>query len=1165
MSEAPSVHRQLFAVPYSCEQRSYNLIELPNGIRGFVIADPSEDLASCCLTVATGHHANPDDVPGLAHLCEHMVSLSSKDFPKIDAYRNAVHYAGGTRNALTTNETTSFYFNIPITASSKNQSDFENILDIFTSNFKNPNFESSYSNREIYAVDNEHTLNKTKRHRLAFQGYKLLANSKHPFSRFSTGNFESLTSSTQNGNTHSQLSTFFASEYTPDRMAFVLRGPQSLNYLQKLAHSKFGKIGESKFSHSHMPNATSLLNANVCEQVWSKRYDCNVYNKINLQRAVLINKDLDPLIRIAFPVCFKNLKMLTKKQIMFYINFWCETFGSEAEGTIASELSRRELIISITTKTSSITYDTVLLEIELMLTPTGTSYISQVIDVVFNYISLFTNNSPKFTKHLAKSMSQFNGISIYNFLNAGVESNSAWEERSISKNMLLDISSFGAFFVQGLHIYDRDTKGFCGGYSENNNAKEWWIKEAEAFQLFAKAVLYLGNSLVSFVGNVAQVNLDWIKQLPDNYHTETDFEFDFKIGMLNPDVVSFDRKTYNLGIAPPNMFADDTISNQTALLHNVLRTVQSSANAALGYSVKNITFLEKPILFHHDQGCQLWIKKEVDPSFKNKVLVTLELINTTIGAKPSLVIALEILVQLVKFRVNEYLYPAFTMNYCYDLFPSFKGDSGLLLHVSGPKNKFDEVLKVLINELKLISDSVATCVPMKEFEKARNAVLLKYKNAESMSSMETASLGLMASIEENTWMLDQRVESCEKMTIETLSSVLPRIFSSCYLTAFVQGEIDGHLLKDTILPIVTKLVQKFEGEEYQFPSSVMLPQGSNYFVHSFTKDHTNCVNIFFQTSLRDDIVKRSLTKFITFMMSASLVGKIRTEYQLGYIALAGLKSMRKTLGIQILVVSGSHSAETLDSKVDSLIMEWFNQTVKKLKTLQLNDLIDKFVTSEKASNRSLATTSGQHSLFFGMLGSSGGDKKIIKQHNSYWEQIENKSYAFSNNEQGEDSIDLESIQQLSVEKVVDFIKLEILPISEKRRKLSVQVDSRCSKEEIESKFKTIQLYIFLSSMGLPIKKEHLDEILIESGDSQIALAKLLYKYFRGKGKSMTLIVAVMAKLSKSLLFSNSETLAGEEAIAEKVEISERHLREWQTAVGFVRDKVPLEQKLQTFF
>lgn len=1166
MPEAPIIFQPHFAAPYYWKQRSYQLLELPNGIHGLVITDPSEDLASCSLTVATGHHANPDNIPGLAHLCEHMISLSSKDFPEIDAYRKAVHYAGGTHNALTTNETTSFYFSIPMTSSTRGeQSDFGNILDIFTSNFKNPSFEANFSNREIYAVDNEHTINKTKRQRLAFQGYKLLANNKHPFSSFSTGNFESLTNGTKNQDIKSQLNAFFVSEYTPDKMAFVLRGPQSLNYLQKLAISNFSKLGGLKNARINHPiHVASPPSWNILEEVWSKRYICKAYNAPNLQRVVLINKDLDPLFRLAFPICLNDSENLSKKQIMFFVDFWCEIFGSESDRTVASELAKRELIVSMTTKTSSVTYDTILLEMEMLLTPQGMTQIATILDLIFNYISLLSTNFSKFVKHLAKAMSQFNGICMYNFLNAGAESSSVWEERFLSKNMLFDFNTFGQFFIRGFHIYDHSSSGFCGGYLESDEAKTWWLKEAKSFCTFLSSFLSFDKSLVTLVAKIEDINLNWVDQLPGIYSREPDFHFEFKIGVLKPSIVKINKEKYNLGIPPPNIFADDIVNNQKELLYRVSQTIENSANAALGYSVKNMSSFDAPRLFHHDQGCQLWIKKESDFVFKNKELLTIELVNTKIGAHPSFVAVLEILVQLIKSRVNSYLYQAFTMGYCYDLFPSFKGDSGILLHVSGPNTKFNDVLAVLIDEIKLITDSFVNCVLLEEFKKARKAVLLKYENAKNLSSMETASLGLMASIEENTWMLDQRIESCEKTTIDTMAHLLPQIFSSCYLTALLQGDIDECSLKNEILPAVTRLVEKFEGEDYKFPSSVMLPPGSSYFVHSSTKDHTNCVEYFLQTCTRDDITKRSLTKFIAFAMSASLVGKIRTEYQLGYISLVGLKSLRRTQGIHIIVVSGSHSAESLDLKLDDLIMEWFDQSFKNLKNSQLDELIDKFVTTENSVNKLLTTTSGQHSLFFGILGSSGGDKKIVKQHNSYWEQIENKTYSFSKNIQGEDAIDMEVIKQLNVDAVVNFVKKEILPTSIQRRKLSVLVDSKCSKEEIESKFKTIQLYIFLSSMGLPIKKEHLDEILVEAGDSQVTLAKLLYKYYRGKGKSVTLIVAVMARLSKSLLFSSSESATKAETALQRTEIDGNHLREWQYKVGFIRDKMTMKEKLQAF-
>lgn len=1169
MSQHPVLYQQHFAVPYSSQQRSYQLIKLPSGIHGLLITDPSEDLASCCVSVAAGHHSNPDSIPGLAHLCEHMVCLSSKDFPEIDGFKKAVYLAGGTRNALTSNETTSFFFSIPITSSSQqSQSDFESILDIFTSNFKNPSFEANYSNREIYAVDNEHTLNKTKKNRLAFQGYKLLANKEHQFARFSTGDFDSLTNSSKKYDIKSKLQEFFKSEYTPDKMVFVLRGPQSLNYLQKLAISKFGKIGNDSKKVSLLTpiSSSSNLDSNIYEKAWSTRYHTKAYTPANTQRVVLINKDLDPILRIAFPVCLQNFKTLTKEQINFYINFWCDLFGSESNNTIASILSSKELIVSITTKTSNVTYNDVLLEIEMVLTTNGLNQISSIIDVIFNYIGLFSVNNTKFLKHLAKSMSQFNGIGIYNFLNAEAESNTVWEAKTLSINLLQDIKSYGQFFLNSLFLYDQSTPGFSGAYSETADAKSWWLKESQNFCLFINEFISLDNSIASFVGNVAKTNLSWVCDLPSNYDKEMDFDFEYKIAKLNPNVINLEnQRAYKLNLSPPNIFAEDIIDKQLLLLQSVNQTITASSDAALGYSVKNISSLAKPKLYYYDQGCQLWIKTEIDNEFKNKVLLTVELINSKITAHPSLVAMIEILVQLVRNRINEYLYPAMTMNYVYDIYPSFKGDTGILLHVSGPNHKFNNVLMIIVYEIKLIVDSFKTSISPKEFEKAKNALILKYENAENLSSMESAVLGLMATIEEYTWMIDQKLNAYKGLTIDDMSVTLPQVFSSCYMTSFLQGDVNGNALKDDVLPVISKLVGKFEGEDYNFPSSVLLPPGSNYYVHTLTKDDTNCVEYFIQTGLRDDLYKRSITKFIAFLMSSDLVNKIRTEYQLGYIALVGLKSFRKTQGIHISVVSGSHSAENLDLKLDDIVVEWYEQKIKKLKSSQLIELIDKFITLEKTSNKSLSTTSGKSSIFFGLLGGSGGDKRIVKQHNSNWEQIENKTYAFSNSSEGEDSIDFQVVQNLTVGKVTEFIITEILPSSSKRSKVSVQVDSKCSKEEVEGKFKSIQLYIYLSSMGLPIKKEHLDEILEQSGDSQFALGKNLYKHYREKGKSLTLIASVVAKLSKSMLSSvGSESTTRAESAVPKTEIDHYHLREWQTNIGYVRDTILMKQRLQKF-
>lgn len=61
------------------DDRSYRIIRLHNGLEAILVSDPKTDKAAASLNVGVGHLSDPDDRPGLAHFCEHllfMVSLS---------------------------------------------------------------------------------------------------------------------------------------------------------------------------------------------------------------------------------------------------------------------------------------------------------------------------------------------------------------------------------------------------------------------------------------------------------------------------------------------------------------------------------------------------------------------------------------------------------------------------------------------------------------------------------------------------------------------------------------------------------------------------------------------------------------------------------------------------------------------------------------------------------------------------------------------------------------------------------------------------------------------------------------------------------------------------------------------------------------------------------
>lgn len=57
------------------DDRSYRLIKLENGLQALLISDPASDKAAASLNVGVGHLSDPDDRPGLAHFCEHLLFM----------------------------------------------------------------------------------------------------------------------------------------------------------------------------------------------------------------------------------------------------------------------------------------------------------------------------------------------------------------------------------------------------------------------------------------------------------------------------------------------------------------------------------------------------------------------------------------------------------------------------------------------------------------------------------------------------------------------------------------------------------------------------------------------------------------------------------------------------------------------------------------------------------------------------------------------------------------------------------------------------------------------------------------------------------------------------------------------------------------------------------
>ena len=60
------------------------------------------------MDLAVGSCSDPEDLPGLAHFCEHMLFLGTTKYPSEDAYQSYIEQHGGGSNAFTSQEHTTY-------------------------------------------------------------------------------------------------------------------------------------------------------------------------------------------------------------------------------------------------------------------------------------------------------------------------------------------------------------------------------------------------------------------------------------------------------------------------------------------------------------------------------------------------------------------------------------------------------------------------------------------------------------------------------------------------------------------------------------------------------------------------------------------------------------------------------------------------------------------------------------------------------------------------------------------------------------------------------------------------------------------------------------------------------------------------------------------------
>lgn len=340
------------------DKRSYEYLELENGLRALVVQDPDAIKSACSLEVNVGSYDEPDDYLGLAHFLEHMLFLGTEKYPDANQYQTLIQHNGGMHNAFTAGDRTHYFFNVQSNA-------FEDVLMRFSEFFKSPLFNKDLVDRERHNVDSEFQMYINQDNWRLVDVNKATANPKHPFHRFNVGSLETLNQDKET--LHQKVIEFYNQFYSADRMTLVMVGPDDIEKQINWVKKYFSDITKKETP----PSVKKPL-----------------FDKDQLGKDIVVQaKGNARKLQIMFAMpSFMDYKA---EQPLYLLSHY---MGYEGEGSLYDVLKRKGWITVLMSSQDENPGSQDILQLEFSLTPEGINHIDEITQATFDWIELIRQN-----------------------------------------------------------------------------------------------------------------------------------------------------------------------------------------------------------------------------------------------------------------------------------------------------------------------------------------------------------------------------------------------------------------------------------------------------------------------------------------------------------------------------------------------------------------------------------------------------------------------------------------------------------------------------------------------------------------------------------------------------------------------------------------------------
>lgn len=354
----------------SLKERKEMKVRLENGLEVLIISDPGANTSAAALAVEAGYFDDPEEYPGMAHFCEHMLFMGSKKYPDENGFWKKITNANGLANAYTKEDRTVYMF-------SSNHDSFKEVLDIYAQFFIDPLFKENAVKRELLAVNQEYEKNIDSDAWRVHMVLKETASKDHPFSKFSTGSSETL------GKIElSALKTWYRKNYSAHKMHLVIYSNQDVEASLRMVVTSFAAVPTILSSPREMPRT-----------ILSEEQKGHIFYIQPLQES----RNLRMIWQMP-PEIANDIHTKVPELIAYALSY-------QGENSLYENLKKEGLVEDLSAGTDLFAKDSMFLNLDVQLTKKGVQAVSHIIKETFRTIhSLKTRGIPPHLFHESRKM-----------------------------------------------------------------------------------------------------------------------------------------------------------------------------------------------------------------------------------------------------------------------------------------------------------------------------------------------------------------------------------------------------------------------------------------------------------------------------------------------------------------------------------------------------------------------------------------------------------------------------------------------------------------------------------------------------------------------------------------------------------------------------------------